>query len=62
MDKRQLRDSLGLFATGVIIACARKKNFFTEGYFSEKFSAEKIKKFEDSWNSFFSENKNWPKA
>jgi flavin reductase (DIM6/NTAB) family NADH-FMN oxidoreductase RutF len=60
MDQRKLRDCLGLFATGVIIACARRKNFFSEGYFAEKigekFFEEKIKKFEDSWHNFLKEN------
>jgi flavin reductase (DIM6/NTAB) family NADH-FMN oxidoreductase RutF len=56
MDSKKLRDCLGLFGTGVIIACARKNNFFTEGYFSEKFLSEKIKKFEDGWQHFFNEN------
>lgn len=37
MDQRRFRDCLGLFATGIIIACARKKNFL-----SEKFPADKI--------------------
>ena len=36
MDQKKLRDCLGLFSTGVIIACARKKNFFAETFFSEK--------------------------
>lgn len=60
MDQRKLRDCLGLYTTGVIIACARKKNFFSEGYFAEKigekFFEEKIKKFEDSWQRFLKEN------
>lgn len=30
MDQKKLRESLGLFATGVIVACARKKNFLSE--------------------------------
>jgi flavin reductase (DIM6/NTAB) family NADH-FMN oxidoreductase RutF len=37
MDQRKFRDCLGLFSTGIIIACGRKKNFL-----SEKFSIEKI--------------------
>ena len=37
MDQRKYRDSLGLFATGIVIACARRKNFLTE-----KIDAEKI--------------------
>lgn len=37
MDQKKLRDCLGLFGTGVIIACARRKNFL-----AETFSAQKI--------------------
>ncbi len=37
MDQRRFRDCLGLFTTGIIIACARKKNFLTG-----KFPADKI--------------------
>ncbi len=37
MDHRKLRDCFGLFATGVVIACARKSNFLTD-----KFHADKI--------------------
>jgi flavin reductase (DIM6/NTAB) family NADH-FMN oxidoreductase RutF len=32
MEDRQLRDCLGLFATGVIIACARKRNFLSQDF------------------------------
>ncbi len=39
---RKLRDCLGLFATGVVIACARKKNFFADTFFAEKFFDKKI--------------------
>jgi len=58
MDQRKLRDCLGLFGTGVIIACARKKNFFTESFFTEKFLEEKhlIRKFEEFWHNFLQEN------
>ena len=58
MDHRKLRDCLGLFGTGVIIACARKKNFFTESFFTETFFEEKhlIKKFEEFWHNFLQEN------
>lgn len=42
MDQRKLRDCLGLFATGVIIACARKKNFLTEKIDAEKFLHNRI--------------------
>ncbi len=58
IDQKKLRDCLGLFSTGVIIACARKKNFFAETFFAEKFFSERkfIKKFEDFWQSFLKEN------
>ncbi len=36
MDQRKLRDCLGLFTTGIVIACARKKNFLTENFHAEK--------------------------
>lgn len=58
MDSKKLRENLGLFSTGVIIACARRKNFFSENFFSEKFFVEKnlVGKFEEFWQSFLSEN------
>ncbi len=37
MEHRKLRDCLGLFSTGVMIACGRRRNFL-----AEKFSIEKI--------------------
>ncbi len=36
MDQRKLRDCLGLFTTGVVIACARRKNFLTENFQASK--------------------------
>lgn len=30
MDSKKLRNTLGLFSTGVIVACGRKKNFLSE--------------------------------
>lgn len=36
MDQKKLRDCLGLFSTGVVIACARKKNFLTENFHADK--------------------------
>lgn len=36
MDQKELRHCLGLFGTGVVIACARRKNFLTENFFAEK--------------------------
>jgi len=58
VDQKKLREALGFFATGVIIACARKKNFFTENFFSENFIKEKnfISKFEEFWKNFLQEN------
>lgn len=42
MDQRKLRDCLGLFSTGIIIACARRKNFLTEKIDAEKILHNKI--------------------
>ncbi len=42
MDQKKLRENLGLFATGVIIACARRKNFFAETFSAEKISIQKF--------------------
>jgi flavin reductase (DIM6/NTAB) family NADH-FMN oxidoreductase RutF len=42
MDQRKLRDCLGLFGTGIIIACARRKNFLTDKIDSEKILHNKI--------------------
>ncbi len=42
MDPRKLRDCLGLFSTGIIIACARRKNFLTEKIDAEKILHNKI--------------------
>jgi flavin reductase (DIM6/NTAB) family NADH-FMN oxidoreductase RutF len=36
MDQRKLRDCFGLFATGVVIACARKDNFLTDKFHADK--------------------------
>lgn len=50
--QRKLRDTLGLFATGVIVACAKKRNFLAERFvysnlfdnkaFTEKLFSNKI--------------------
>jgi len=58
MDQKTLRETLGLFSTGVIIACARRKNFFSENFFSEKFFHEKdlVAKFEEFWQNFLQQN------
>ena len=55
---KKLRECLGLFGTGVIIACARKKNFFAETFFAKNFLEDHdfIKKFETFWQGFFKEN------
>lgn len=42
MEPRKLRDALGMFATGVIIACARRKNFLAEKIDAEKILHNKI--------------------
>lgn len=42
MDQRKFRDCLGLFSTGIIIACARRKNFLTEKIDAEKILHNKI--------------------
>lgn len=42
MDHKKLRENFGLFATGVIIACARKKNFLADTFFVEKFFDKEI--------------------
>ncbi len=43
MDQRKLRDCFGLFATGVIIACARRNNFLAEKFFNNNlFDGKKL--------------------
>jgi flavin reductase (DIM6/NTAB) family NADH-FMN oxidoreductase RutF len=42
MNQKKLRECMGLFATGVVIACARKKNFLTENFQAEKIFDSKI--------------------
>lgn len=58
MDNKKLREHLGLFATGIIIACAKKRNFFATKFFNHNFLENNnfIKKFEDFWQNFFEEN------
>jgi flavin reductase (DIM6/NTAB) family NADH-FMN oxidoreductase RutF len=41
-NPKDLRNCLGLFATGVIIACAKKRNFLTEKIDAEKILHNKI--------------------
>ena len=36
MDQKKFRETLGLFSTGVIIACARRRNFLAEKIFDHK--------------------------
>lgn len=71
IDLKELRNHLGQFATGVIIACARKNNFFAQKFFSEKLFNEKfyenflnennlLKKFEDFWHNF-ADQQHWQK-
>lgn len=56
--EKQLRDCLGLFSTGVLIACAKKKDFFAKTFFAEKILEDKgfIKRFDNFWCSFLEEN------
>lgn len=58
IDQKALRETLGFFSTGVIIACARRRNFLAENFFSEKFFHEKdlVSKFEEFWQNFLQEN------
>jgi 3-hydroxy-9,10-secoandrosta-1,3,5(10)-triene-9,17-dione monooxygenase reductase component len=42
MDQRRFRDCLGLFSTGIVIACARRKNFLTDKIDAEKILHNKI--------------------
>ena len=43
MDQRKLRETLGLFATGVIVACSRKRNFLTKTFsYSNLFDNEAL--------------------
>ena len=71
INSKELRKHLGMFATGVIIACARKNNFFAQKFFSDKFFNEKfyenffaennlVKKIEEFWHNF-ALNQNWRK-
>ena len=53
MDPKKLRETLGLFSTGVIIACARRKNFLAENFFVKK---NLVGKFEEFWQNFLQEN------
>lgn len=55
---RELRDCLGLFSTGVLIACAKKKDFFAKTFFAEKILEDRgfIKKFDNFWCNFLETN------
>jgi len=59
IDTKKLRENLGNFSTGIIIACARKRNFFATKFFNKNFfeNNQFAKKFEDFWQSFFEENR-----
>ena len=70
-NPKELRSNLGNFTTGVIIACARKNNFFAQKFFSDRFFNDKfyenflaennlIKRFEEFWHNFAEQN-NWSK-
>ncbi len=58
MDQKKLRETLGNFSTGVIIACARRRNFLAEHFFSERFFSENdwVEKFEEFWQNFLQGN------
>lgn len=58
IDQKKLRETLGCFSTGVIIACARRRNFLAESFFSEKLFHEKdlVVKFEEFWQKFLQGN------
>jgi len=42
MNQKELRSVLGLFTTGIIVACARKRNFLAEKPFSQKLLQNKL--------------------
>lgn len=56
MDHRKLRDILGFFATGVVIACARKRKFLSRDFFPsiDLSEAHLVKRAEKFWRNFFS--------
>lgn len=71
IDNKELRKHLGQFGTGVIIACARRNNFFAQKFFSDKFFNEKfyenflsennlVRKIEEFWHNF-AHQQNWKK-
>ncbi len=66
MEQKKIKENLGTFTTGVIIACARRRNFFAEKFFSQKLEQKIIlennfiKKFNEFWQSFANENQ-WSK-
>ena len=52
IDTKKLRQTLGMFSTGVVIACARRKNFFSTAFFNDDSWQKGKKKFEDFWHNF----------
>lgn len=58
MENKRLRECLGLFSTGVVIACARRKNFLKESFFAKRYFKDEalIKKYESLWQNFLKEN------
>lgn len=42
MDQKKLRDTLGLFTTGVIVACAKRKNFLAEKFANANLFENKV--------------------
>lgn len=57
VEDKKLRQCLGLFSTGVVIACARRKNFLKESFFAKKYFKDEqlIKKYEKLWQNFLAE-------
>jgi len=58
VNKKELRACFGCFATGVVIACAKKKNFFNQTFFSKSLIKKDdfLKKFEEFWAEFSNKN------
>jgi flavin reductase (DIM6/NTAB) family NADH-FMN oxidoreductase RutF len=58
LQDKKLRECLGLFSTGIVIACARKNNFLTQSFFAKKyFKGENlVQRVENYWQNFLKEN------
>jgi len=56
IDTKKLRQTLGMFSTGVVIACARRKNFFSTTFFNDDSWQKGKKRFEDFWHNFLHQN------